>query len=352
VTEANVVAQAQLYLDVNRPQEALRVLAAVLASNPDDVMALRTIALAHLQADRGRGGGEPAVRAATRAVTLSPRDAFAWRILALGYSRLGKHPEARKVARTAQSLAPEFWASYTLIAEIDCNAKYVTTDTHTAVAQALKLAPNEPSVLFSAARVAQIDGKLSEARTLYERVLALRPGDASARNNLALISLKRGDTGKAAAGFASVLAQNPNSDLALRNLRATGFNALRIVYFILIICVVLMNNFVRGSNDYDSSNGHLSRVVVAVLAAACVGGYLLWFRRKAGNYFGRIVHSIPATDKILFVWAIVLAASLAAIIGAVFVAGPIAALIYGVTAALLVMTVIAVSIINAGRRSN
>ncbi|HEX4442299.1 MAG TPA: tetratricopeptide repeat protein [Galbitalea sp.] len=350
MTETNVVAQAQLYLDLQRPHEALRILGAALATNPDDSATLRTLALAHLQADRGRPGGELAVRAATQAVTLSPHDAFAWRILALGYSRLGRHPDARKVARTARSLAPDFWASYTLIAEVDCNAKYITTDTHAAVAEALKLAPNEPSVLFSAARVAQIDGRLSEARTLYEHVLALRPSDASARNNLALISLKRGDTGKAAAGFAGVLAQNPNSELALRNLRATGFSALRIVYFILIICVVLMNNFVRGSNDYDSSNGHLSRVVVAVLAAACVGGYLLWFRRKAGTYFGRIVRSIPATDKLLFFWAIVLAGCLGAIVGAVFVSGPDAALIYGLTAAVLVATVLVVSIINASRR--
>jgi Flp pilus assembly protein TadD len=349
VTERDVVAQAQLYLDLHRPQEALKLLGSALATNPDDGAALRTLALAHLQADRGRAGGDEAVRAATRAVTLSPRDAFAWRILALGYSRLDRHAEARRVAKTAQSLAPGYWASYTLVAEVDCNAKSVTTDTRAAVGEALTLAPNEPSVLFSAARVAQIDGKLSEARSLYERVLALRPSDASARNNLALISLKRGDTGKAAAGFASVLAQNPNSELALRNLRATGFNALRIVYFILIVCVVLMNNFVRGSNDYDSGNGHLSRVVVAVLAAACVCGYLLWFRHKAGVFFGRIVRSVPATDRLLFAWAIVLAACLAAIIGAVFVSGPDAAILYGSTAAVLVAAVLAVSIINAAR---
>ena len=111
MTDANDVAQAQLYLDLQRPQEALKLLGAALARNPDDSAALRTLALAHLQADRGRAGGDQAVRAATQAVTLSPHDSFAWRILALGYSRLGKHSDARKVARTAQSLAPEFWGS-------------------------------------------------------------------------------------------------------------------------------------------------------------------------------------------------------------------------------------------------
>jgi Flp pilus assembly protein TadD len=350
VSEEGGVAQAQMYIDLNRPQEALRLLSVVLASNPDDVAALRTMALAHLRADSGRKGGDLAVRAATDAVNLSPSDAYAWRILALGYSRIGRLTEARQVARTARSLEPWFWGSHTLVAEIDCSGKYVTEETHAAVAEAMRLAPNEPSVLFAAARVAQVEGKLKDARRLYEQVLARRPNDENARNNLALISMDRGNTGKAVAGFAGILAQNPNSEIALRNLLIAGRRALRIVYFILIGSVVIAELFFTRTDEVTPAIGQIARLIVAFVAIASVSGYLLWIRRRAGIYFARFVRSIPSADGLLLFWAIALAVCLAALVLAAFASESDAASIYTLTELALIATTVIVSARYAARR--
>ena len=51
---------------------------------------------------------------------------------------------------------------------------------------------NSPTLLFAAANQAYASGLLPEAQALYDRVLALEPEQAAARNNLATLLLDRG----------------------------------------------------------------------------------------------------------------------------------------------------------------
>jgi Flp pilus assembly protein TadD len=342
--------QARVFLEVNRPKETLRIVSARLAENPDDAAALLLLAQAHLAAASGAEGGSNALPAAQHVIELDPNDSHAWRLLSLCYTRLGWHRQAREAARAARNLSPDQWVSHTVVAHADASGGAVTDDTRASIAEAMRLGPNHPEVHFAAGHVAQASRQFAAAKEHYERTLAINPDHTGARNNLALIELRRGNAGQAAAGFAGLLAQNPNSQLALRNLRATGFSALRIVYLILIVCVLLMANVAGGTATSADPDEQFAGIIVAVLAIGSVTGYVLWFRHRAGIYFGRFVRSVPSTDRLLLVWAVVLAVCLAAIAGAVFAPGRIASAVYDATEALLVSTVLIVSLINSARR--
>ena len=350
MSEATTVAQAQMYLGANRPKDAIRVLNAALAENPDDAECLRLLAQAELAATPGIEGAANALPAAQRAVELGGQDAFAWRILSFCYTRLGSHQQARDAARMARGLRPGLWLNHTTVAHADASARAISDDTRASVAAAMQLAPNQPEVHFAAGHVEQMSRHNDLAVQHYERTLALSPDHAGARNNLALIQMRRGNAGSAAAAFTSMLAQNPNSELALRNLRATGFSALRIIYFVLAACVIVMNALGSSGAPNVVQETSIAGVVVAVLAVAGVVGYVLWIRHRAGVYFGRFVRSVPATDKLLTVWAIVLAVCLVAIVAAVFLPFVTAAGIYVLTEWLLIGTVLIVSVIRSAQR--
>lgn len=350
MSEATAVAQAQMYLGANRPKEAIRVLNSGLAENPDDVECLRLLAQAELAASAGPEGGANALPAAQRAVELAGQDAFAWRILSICYTRLGSHQQARDAARMARGLEPGVWVNHTVVAHADATARVITDDTRASVAAAMQLAPNQPEVHFAAGHVAQMSRKNDLAVQHYQRTLALSPEHAGARNNLALIQMRRGNAGSAAAAFTSMLAQNPNSELALRNLRATGFSVLRIIYFALAICVIIMNTIDSGSGPDTVQQTRIAGAVVAAIAVLGVVGYVFWIRRRAGVYFGRFVRSVPATDKLLTAWAIILAVCLVTLVAAVFTPFIVAAGLYVLTEWLLIGTVLIVSIIRSVQR--
>jgi tetratricopeptide (TPR) repeat protein len=348
MTEGSAAAQARMYLDANRPKQATQLLIASLAENPDDAECLRLLAQSYLATMTGALGGSAAMPAAQHSVVLNPNDAHAWRILSLCYTRMGWHEQARDAARTARAASPNEWVSHTFVAHADASAMLITPDTHASVAEAIRLAPNQPEAHFAAGHVAQAGKKTAAAAAHYEQTLALNPDHVGARNNLALIQMRRGNTGRAAAGFASMLAQNPNSDLALRNLRATGFTALRIIYFILAACMIALNTFGRSG---DASQIRVGGIIVAAIAVGCVGGYVLWVRRKAGAYFGRFIRSVPATDKLLTAWAAILGVALIAIVVAIFLPVTAASDVYFLTEYGLVAGVVMIMVISSRRRA-
>jgi Flp pilus assembly protein TadD len=348
MTPNSAAAQARVYLDANRPKEAARVLVAALAESPDDAECLRMLAQSYLATSTGALGGSAAMPAAQHAVELNPNDSHAWRLLSICFTRMGWHEQARDAARKARAVSPSEWVSHTVVAHADASAKLITPDTHASVAEAIRLAPNEPEVHFAAGHVAQAGNKTKAAAAHYAQTLSLNPDHVGARNNLALIQMHRGNAGRAAAGFASMLAQNPNSDLALRNLRATGFSALRIVYFILVVCLVGRSILVHGDRD---GSVHVGGIELALIAVGCAGGYVVWVWRKAGVYFGRFIRSVPATDKLLTAWAAILGVALIAIIVAVFLPVSAASGVYLLAQYGLIAGVVTIVVVSSRRRT-
>jgi tetratricopeptide (TPR) repeat protein len=340
---------ARLLIEANRPADALRILSGMVAESPDDAVALRLLAQAHLLVSEGRQAAAAAVGAAEHAVALDGGNAFGWRMLSIAYGRLARHSEARDAARAAQRVSPDQWASHVAVANADSSAKHITHETHAAVAAALRLGPNEADVHFVAGRVAAVTGNVALATQEYQTTLGINPEHAAARNNLAVIEMRRGDTGRAAAGFIGMLAIDPNSVLAQYNLRVAALRALRIVNVVLVITVLIgFNIFGQLSTGADSL--HAWAIGMAVVSAACIVAYVLWIRRKAGVYFGRFVRSIPRTDKLLTAWATILTISFVGIIVAVFLPSNLAGYLYEIIWQMLFVSFLVVLIVSRTRK--
>jgi hypothetical protein len=159
--------------------------------------------------------------------------------------------------------------------------------------------------------------------------------------------MQAGNAGRAAAGFVGILAQDPNSTLALYNLRVAASRSLRVVNIVLWVAVVIVNGVGRGPT-IGAADKTIS-VVVAILATACVVGYVLWVRRRAGAYFTRFVLSIPKTDRVLTVWAGALACCLVAIVAAIFVPQEAVRVIYSAAAILLLLSLVGSTVLRRRR---
>jgi cytochrome c-type biogenesis protein CcmH/NrfG len=330
--------RARMLLEAERPREALTELRASLSEDPNNAETLRLLGQALLLADRGPQGAKDAIAAAQQSLASDPDNSFAWRILSVAYTRLGSHDASRDAARTGLRLDPAEWRNHTAVAHADASAKAVGNDTLAAVSAAIRLAPNEPETHFAAGRVAGAQNKRKVAAQHYSRALELDPQHPGSRNNLAVIRMAQGDTGAAAAGFVGLLASDPNSRLALFNLRVAARRSIRIVNVILWFALIFATSGL-GVQSYTPTRG--IAIGVTVLAVGCIVGYFLWIRRKAGAYFGRFVRSIPRTDRLLAVWALVLAASVVALVIALFVPVGVAVIVYAVLRIVLFASMVA-----------
>ena len=201
-----------------------------------------------------------------------------------------------------------------------------------------------------AARVAGAQGNARLAAENYEKTLALNPDHVAARNNLALIQLRRGNAGSAAAGFVGLLAQNPNSKLALYNMRIVALRGLRIINLVLWIAVALVNSGAFTQADTSHSAERILVVVVAILAIAVIAGYVLWVRSRAGTAFGRFVRSIPKTDRALTAWAAFLGVTIVALGVAIFVPTTATHAIYTTAGVGLFVGMVIMWIVSSHRR--
>ena len=316
---ARARANARTLIDVGRPAEALRILFESLAAEPDDAAALRLVGQAYIALDLSPKTSVDAIAAVRSSLAVDPENAHAFRILAIAHSRLKQHPQAREAALAAVRVEPNQWQSYAALAEADAAARNVTKETENAVSAALSIAPGNPEVHFVAGRVAAAQGNARLAAQHYQQALSINPDHTGARNNLALIHLRRGNTGSAAASFVGLLAQDPTSKLALYNLRIAALRGLRIINLVLWIAVVIVNASSEQRFGLDRAADRMLPIVMAILAVGVIAGYVLWVRSRSGAAFGRFVRSVPKTDRILSAWAAFLAVTIVALIVAIFV---------------------------------
>jgi Flp pilus assembly protein TadD len=325
-------------LEAQRPREALTELRASLTDDPSNADTLRLFGQALVQADDGPQAAQDAIAAVKQSLTVDPDNSFAWRILAVAYTRLGMQDSARDASRTGLRLDPAEWRNHTAVAHADASAGQIGADTLASVTTAIQLAPSEAEVHFAAGRVAVAQNRRGAAIEHYTKVLSINPEHSGARNNLAVIRMAQGDTGAAAAGFVGILASDPTSKLALFNLRLAARRSIRIVNLILWFAIILATS---GLGLHEYSPNHGVAIGVTVLAVVGIVGYFLWIRHKAGAYFGRFVRSVPRTDRWLAVWAALLAASVLALVVALFLPAVAAAVVYLLLKVLLFVSLVA-----------
>ncbi|MGN6760656.1 MAG: tetratricopeptide repeat protein [Leifsonia sp.] len=275
--------RAAVYLDADRPQDALRLLGPYLASAPEDVRALCLYARALVHAGDARRG----VETARRAVSLAPDGEWAWRVLAFAESQAGNHQAAVGAAARARAIAPMNWLTHLQVATVELKARTVTPDTLAAALRAVEMAPDEAIAHYTVGNVLLAQKAPKDAEQAFRRALALDPHMTSAQNNLAIASMHQGATGVAAAGFVDILAANPASDLARRNvLAAIGATVARLR--ILLGAGVLASFALRNASlSADGADSFASAIdvrlaTIVVVLVIGIGWTVLAIRFVAG----------------------------------------------------------------------
>ncbi|MEN0083377.1 MAG: tetratricopeptide repeat protein [Leifsonia sp.] len=301
MADATVHDRATLYLDAKRAEDAVAILGRHLASEPDDVKALCIMGRALCET----GETEEAVRSTRRAVSLAPSDEWAWRVLALAFASNGDHTEAREAAERAIEIAPDAWRTHLQRAVVDLRAGKADFATQTAALRAVELAPGEAQTHYILGNAALARRSWDAADAAYRRALAIDPQLEAARNNLAVVALRRGDNGTASAGFVDILAQNPGSVTARRNVLAAVANTIwraRFIVCFVVPIVALCELGWRWSPPGQRTVSHIGALSISIMLTVTVGlglAYLVVrFTRGSGVRLRPVLRAVRVFDPL------------------------------------------------------
>ena len=209
-------------MQVNRPDDAIRLLTAHLRDAPQDASALTLLAWANLQLNRGA----EALRASEEALAVAPGDPATWQHRSMALRQLGRHEEAAASAEEFVRLAPNLWASHYTLGLILRGVHGRRGEVALWADRALKLAPDsaDPYVLMGLAYSDRQD--YETAATFYRKALTIDPQHAFATSNLSGLDLRKGRFRKAMRGFRAAAAASPQEELFHRNIVATALSSL------------------------------------------------------------------------------------------------------------------------------
>lgn len=129
---------------------------------------------------------------ARRAVEILPDSAQAQLALATILTRIGRYEEAEAPARRAVELAPDIVAARTMLA-LSLQRQNRFGEAEPAAEQAVAMKPDDADALANLATLQWMLERYPESLATFERALALRPADAEIRFNRALSHLATGD---------------------------------------------------------------------------------------------------------------------------------------------------------------
>jgi tetratricopeptide (TPR) repeat protein len=269
------LARASAMLDVRRFDEATKLLAQIVAAEPDSSRAWCLMARAHLGADRYTD----AIAAANRAVALDPADEWPHRLASNALVHLGNYPDALRAADQACRLAPGFWQTHVCVAQAALAAHRLDV-ANAAAARARALAPNEPDVHFLSGKVSLSGGELVAAREHQERALSLDPTHSGAMNELGRIRLRRHDTAGAIRHFINAARAAPDEHIYSRNIDVVILRTVsRTIYAFTLFALILI---------WVPAVTHVSRVpfiiglgVLGLLTVLAFGWLVLRLPREA-----------------------------------------------------------------------
>ena len=220
-TDVNM-SRVRAALEVGRPAEALRLLAPLLASDPENAQLWTALSEAHHDA----AAYPQALQAAERAVQLEPHSSRAQFLYALALWNthvLGKHPRwgaARRRARQAQDVLrgairlDPFRAGYPITLAQLLLQTGGTAEAETLLRRALELEPQNTYALVTLAELALKRRNAPEAQRLAGQVLALEPESVPGLGVLAWAQLRQSEAHTALRTALSALRLAPGDPAA------------------------------------------------------------------------------------------------------------------------------------------
>jgi tetratricopeptide (TPR) repeat protein len=212
-TRTNILALAQYYIRVNRPEDARRVLSEM--AKRDDGYADANVALASLE--RGTGDSAAAAERIRQVLAKHPRHTGALLFDAQQLRTQRKYDEAMSQISRALEAEPNSAAGH-----IEAAAVYQATDRPeaaiTSLQRALQTDPNAVGAMIQLAQL-QLPRSPDKAATYAQQALALAPGNLDAAALLARSHAARGDLSAARRLVAAIREQQPKAP-AMHNLEA------------------------------------------------------------------------------------------------------------------------------------
>jgi tetratricopeptide (TPR) repeat protein len=286
------VTRAEHLLDVHRPQEALRVLAAALAQDPQNVTALCLAARAELDL----GEAARAHELARRAAAAQPHSEHPLRLLALSLCAMGRSVEACEAATAAVANAPNFWPTHYVLAHASAGVPGMATVAREAARRAVELAPLEAETHAVMGQVAIEEGDQTAAEKALHEALRLNPDLAMARNELGRLQLLRKDHFGAASHFAHAAASDVRMDVAQHNIDAALAMAVGRVAFWVSIAVFVIGRFaVKEESDGAIGFGY---ALLAVLVGLVIWQIILIVPAMRGR-LGPYLRLLPHRDRMM-----------------------------------------------------
>ncbi len=232
-----------LYVNSQRPREAIEFLLRALSQQPDNSQTQNNIGLAYKDLGQNYKAIEhftkaaeldpdnpdihnnlgnvlrivekprKAVAAYERALKIAPTFAECWSNLAAALNELGKHERALKAVRRALQLDRELAQAYNNRGDIYlAQAKY-----EEAVAEyrvAVRLSPKYTAALINMARTVRDMDKPEEAAKILKVVLDLEPGNPDALLVQGVLNEQIGDREAAAGSFKEAIQSSPDMTVA------------------------------------------------------------------------------------------------------------------------------------------
>ncbi len=234
--------RAAAALELHRPQDARRMLATVLAAEPDSARALA------LMAEAMHECGEPPTAwrpYGDRAAAAAPDDVAILSGLADVARRAGDLSGARWYANRALRAGP------TSVQALNVHSLVQLAEGHPGDAlrtaqQALSRRPDDADLLVAHGRALAELGRTAEAQADYVAALRLDPQHVFARNNLAVERLQCGDLRRASRLLHSAVRDDPRTGAMLRNLTLVAVltRRLALAFVMLAYGVLLVLGFV------------------------------------------------------------------------------------------------------------
>ncbi len=211
----NNLRRADALIEINRPQDAHRLVSAVVAAAPDNFRAYCLLARCYSMT----GNTEMMLAAADQATVRNPDHEWGHRLRSMALRGLGRHEEALAAATTAVRIAPLVWQPYVNLTEALLRFPGVAQRklAYEAATRAVHLAPNVTSTHVTLGRVYVSIGARDEAAACYERALAINPMDPTALTNLGSLALLRGRLAQASRTFRTVAASHPSVETFANN---------------------------------------------------------------------------------------------------------------------------------------
>ena len=181
------IAEGADHLKAGRTDEAVATLAAVLRENPNDVSAMRHMALACWRGKRNLSDAEAWLRKAT---ALAPDFAAAWLTLGRVLMDADKHGQAIDAYRQAVAAAPANAAAWAGLGSAHAQAGQPEASID-AYGRSLALHPDSPGAHLSLAHALKTVGDQPAALAAYRRAIALRPRFGEAYWSLANLKVFR-----------------------------------------------------------------------------------------------------------------------------------------------------------------